>query len=223
MMMLDTSAHYGQSLGQQPFSQLSGQPFGQQMYGQPPFGQQQYGQPFGQLPFGQLHGQSFGQPPLGQLYGQPFGQPPFGQMYGQSFGQSVGGALPLALQSLCAQVGPLAALQIAAGLPQIGAPSLGSFGAPTLGGWPAPVGVPFGTPLGQQHGYPIGQGTWGWPGQPLLAGGPAAIGLLGLLAQMAFGNQGIPFGPRAIGSGFGVPGAGVAPVLAGSQPFAYTG
>ena len=235
---------YGQ-LGQQP-GQPYGSFFGQQPYGQQPyaqsFGQQTYGQPFGQQPFGQ---QPFGQQPFGQPFGQQsFGQQPFGQPFGSlstvlpqlalqsalgGFGTGAGSpplagygvSLPLALQSLCAQVAPLAALQLGAGVSQ-----LGTFGGPVSGGWPVPFAGSIGTAVGQQHGYPIGQAIWGWPTHPAVPIGinPAAIGLQGVPAQMAMGNPGIAFGPRMIG-GLGVPGVGVgiAPVLTGTPPLAYAG
>jgi hypothetical protein len=85
--------------------------------------------------------------------------------------------------------------------------------------------VPFAGPLGQQHGYPIGQAVWGWPahpGVPIGGGVNPVIGLQGVAAQMGMGNPGIAFGPRMIG-GFGAPGIGIAPVLAGVPPVAYAG
>jgi hypothetical protein len=241
-MMLDTSAYHGPSFGQQQLGQPFGQGFGQQLgqpYGQA-FGQQPFGQVFGQL--GQPYGPSFGQQqPFGQAFNQqPYGQA-FGQQLGQPFGllsavlpqlalqSTVGGfgagagwpgslpgygvPLPLALQSLCAQLTPLAALQSGAGVPN-GPSQLGTLGSP------------LGTALGQQHGYPIGPAIWGWPAHPAVPIGfginPVAIGLQGLPAQMAMGNSAITFGPRMIG-GLGAPGIGIAPVLAGAPPLAYAG
>ena len=191
-MMLDTSAYPYTHQGQ-PFGQSHAQPFAQ------PFGGS-LGQPYGQL---------FGQP-FGASLGQPYGQP-FGQLYGQPSSQPTPG-VPLqvaqlaALQSLCAQFGPLVALQLA--WPQaIGAlshPGLAA-GLP-LGGWPVPFGIgSFGAPVAQPHGYPIGQPTSGW-------------------LQSLFG-QGIPgpvFAPRMPSGGIGAFGGGFAPFQAVAQP-AYVG
>ena len=173
-MMFDTYAHHGQSLGQsfaQPFGQPIGVPFGQP-YGLP------FGQPYGPQ-FGQPSGQTFG-PLAGQLFGQPYAQP-FGQ---QTVGIPPQVAQLAALQSLCAQLGPLAALQVA---------------GPQLAGALTQPGMP----------HPFASLAGGWHGQP----GQLPLALQALCGQLATGIQS-PLVAQRVLSGIGPFSGGFGPVPA---------